>query len=102
MCCRAPTAPNLHPKSPLYLLSTLNPLPMLQSPQWTPQFKLFTLQGDGLQPARERGCHWAQVVECSELLTDPEGAESTRLVRLDIANVSARALSVYMLGPSVF
>ena len=50
---------------------------------------MFTLSGEGLHPAKEKGCHWATVIDSKELLTQPREGASTRLLTLNIQNVSA-------------
>ena len=60
----------------------------MQPPPFKAQWNLFRLSGDGLQPARERGCHWANVKEAKELLGQTNKDTSTRLIRFNIENVS--------------
>jgi hypothetical protein len=49
---------------------------------------LIRLSGKGLQPARERDCHWATLLETSEQLGSTSNNASTKLLRLDMTNVS--------------
>ncbi len=60
---------------------------LVQPPEFHQEYRLVQLQGDGLQHAPERNCHWATVIESQELLTDAADGSSTKLVRLDISEV---------------
>lgn len=59
-----------------------------RAPPFEPTFRLVRLAGDGLVAAREKRCHWAEVLEATELLPSPEGGASTKLVRLDIGGLA--------------
>jgi len=83
--------------NPLYSLAYVGyvslhsaPCPdFMQAPAFTPIYRLVRIAGDGIQPARDRGCYWATVLEARELLCDTLNDASTKLVRFDIGNVSS-------------
>jgi hypothetical protein len=60
----------------------------LQPPPFKTSWVLIKLSGKGLQPARERDCHWATLLETQEQLRSTSNDASTKLLRLDIKNVS--------------
>jgi hypothetical protein len=53
------------------------------------QGQLGAVQAVWQGPARERDCHWATVQESKEQLRSTSNDASTKLLRLDIKNVSA-------------
>lgn len=61
-----------------------------QVPEFEPHFRVIQLSGEGMRPAKDRSCHWATIVGADELLPKPGKDASTRLLRMDIRNVSLR------------
>jgi hypothetical protein len=69
----------------------------LQPPAFKTSWVLIRLSGKGLQPARERDCHWATLLESKEQLRSTGNDASTKLLRLDIKNVSVLGPKLAML-----